>query len=828
MPLEKRAIIQEPSSGLWKNGENPDVYVDIFGITHIVWAGVSDSGIKRIFYVFDDGNLIFNETNVIAIGHINRNSDHPKIAVNKSRRVSIVFEVENQNNDGIDIFLANNDGSFDLSWAVDISRNSGTGLFNTQPQIVLNDIEKSPHFIWIGTHPTTKKLLPYYTRKHATTLIPTTHIITPDINHDCSHTDIELMGDLDEIFVCFEQIDATTHKRNIKLAQGDESGFNLIGFFTDSSSNKIVNRPTLDEENTYPRLSVRPRIRDVIEPITSDDDPTIIVVWETDGSPNHIRFSQRYNGDFADGTVIASSVHRPVVDINHSGLVTVAYYKTDGPNNIVNLSFKDIDSNVWTESNDISKGKAFGDGIYNIEIKSTGCDELYVTFKTGETIGPQRIVHLNNADTDRSLFSFTVYSEELKSPSDTRSSVAMHIDDKIANNILSSNAPSRISLAFTDYTTEFSEPDGIGNVHVFGGIIAQKPTIVTVTDEDGDNKPEFSWFVPGDQSDGFFDIYFRHCGASGIVPYEENIPLHGQFVSSADGFSMPGYLFTYEGLTEVNFADDRGWGIRKREGPWSDEYCFRLGDISVSHPKIIPPDNKLKVEKCDTVTLRGYAEPGSTIESQTLIEYSDVAGTIEINRTIISNYTIDSQGFYLGSMTLSLLPNTLSIRSEVIARDTDGNLSDPADSRSNLVVVQNEPPVLVEIKLVSQATCSETATNSETVNVVITATGEICDVKMWESVVSGGTGESGASWQPYHSTMTFTFANTTNETKTVFVKLKDCCGNESTIASDGIELDTVPPRILAATFDPATRRLTISFSEPVTSLDLSKIRIVKS
>lgn len=825
MPLDTKTKIEEPVSGLWKNAENPDVYVDIFGTTHAVWAAETLSTVKRIFYIFDDGKLNFNPSDITLVGNVNRNSNFPKIAVNRSGRVSIVFEVERLG--GSDIHMATNDGSGSLSTSIDISRNTGVGIENRKPRIVINDKTKDQHFIWRGTHISTGKQIIHYTRILSTVLIPTISTVSPDINHDCGEFDVALMGDLDQVFVTFEQLDPSPNKTNIRLAQGNETGFSLLGMFQDSLSLTILNRPSAGTNNIYPRLAVKPRINEILSAVTADDDPTLVVTWEDDGSPNKIKFAQRFATDFSDGTVATSGVHRPVVNISQQGLVIVSYYKTAGSNNIVNLSFKDLDSNVWTEANDIANGHAFGDGLYNIEMLCASCTNIYITFKTGPVTGPQRIIHPNNFRTG-SLFSFEIIAEILDTPSDTRSRVAMHIDDKIGNSILETDAPARAAIIYTDFTVDFSEPDGIGDVHLFGGVIAPKPTMIAVTDNDGDNKPEFTWFLPGEHSEGFFDLYYKLCGASGIVPYQENIMLSGTFVSGIDGIPEPGYIFSHEGPSGISLTDIYGFGVRKCEGPWSEEFCFRLGDISVSHPTISPPNNKISIEKCDLMTLGGSAEPGSIIESQTLIEYSDADGTIEINRTIITGYQIDLQGNYSGSLALSLLPNTTSIRTEVIARDSDGNLSDPIDSVSNLVSVENVPPAFESFKAAAQATCSALATNSTTVNVVTLASGDVFEIKLWEAISAGGTGEIGAVWVPYSPTLPFTFANNTNEVKTIFGKMRDSCGNESSILSTNIELDTIPPRITSATFDPATRRLTLSFSEPVTAIDLSKIRVVKA
>lgn len=824
MALDKRTIIEEPASG-WKNAENPDVYVDIYGTTHAVWAA-DLSGIKRIFYNFDNGDLEFDPLNVVVVGSVNRNSDNPRIAANRSGRVTIVYEVENSTADGTDVYCSTNDGSLLLTAADDISNNSGAGKFNTLPRVVIHDETKDPHFTWLGTHPISGKTVVYYTRKTGTILLGTTYEVSPDNSQDCANVDVALMGDQNKLFVTFEQKDSVTTKQNIRLSFGNETGFSLLGQYVDSSSLTVLNRPGPSLNHTFPRIAVNRRIYDITEDPSVDDDPTIVVVWEDDDNPKKIRYIQRNATDFSDGTVAHNAVYRPSVCINPNGLIVATYFKTVGSNNIVNLSFKEIDQNIWTEVDDISNGHAFGDGIYNVEILCTGNNRIFISFKTGSTTGPQRIVHLNNLKTN-TLYSFEIFAEELNSPSDTRSKVAMHIDDKIGNRFLLSDADSRAAVIFSDFNREFPVPDGIGDVHIFGGIVASKPTLITVADEDGDNKPEFTWFMPGDNAEGFFDLYYRICGASGQVPYQENIMLSGTYVSGISGIDGPGYIFSHEGQMPIDFSELYGFGVRTSNGPWSDEFCIRIGDISISHPTIIPPNSQLDIEKCDIVTLGGSAEPGSVIESQTLIEYSDVDGTIEINRTIITGYSINPQGIYSGSLNLSLLPNTASIRTEVIARDSDGNLSDPDDSLSNLVVVENIPPVLVSFEIQSQATCSTQATNSTTVLAVSVATGDVFEIKLWESIVDGGTGEAGASWVPYEPTIPFTFANGTNGVKTVFCKLRDNCGNESFALNAQIILDTVPPQLLRATYDPATRRINLQFNKPVTAIDLSKIRIVK-
>src|SRR5581483_1617031 len=138
-----------------------------------------------------------------------------------------------------------NDGSLSLSNSIDISRNSGSGLFNIKPRLVINDENKDPHFVWLETHPISGKTIPFYTKKNATTLIANTYPVTPDINNDCGNIDIALMGNLNEVFVAFEQLDPVTNKKNIRLSQGNDSGFTLLGEFQDSSSLPILSMPTL-------------------------------------------------------------------------------------------------------------------------------------------------------------------------------------------------------------------------------------------------------------------------------------------------------------------------------------------------------------------------------------------------------------------------------------------------------------------------------------------------------------------------------------------------------------------------------------------------------
>lgn len=826
MPLDKTSVLKEPASLLWKDGETPDVYVDIYGITHVTWIGETSTPTKRVFYIFDDGNLNFDTSNTTLIGNIDRACRNPKIAVNRSGRVLIIYEVQRADLAGWDVYLSSNDGLNSLAVSEHISRNSAAGRVNRNPKIVINDDTKDPHFVWLGTHSVSGSLIPYYTKKNGTLLIPTIHEVTPDLTHDCDNIDVGLYGHTNQVFIVYEQANDTTGNTNVRLSQGDDTGFALLGQFDDTLSLKILNKPDDTLNNKYPRISVSPRIYDIVQPPTSDDDPALAIVWEDDDEPNHVQYVQRLESDFSNGIIATSGVHRPVVRINHQGSAIAAYYKATGANNIVNLAFKELTNNQWTAVDDIANEHAYGDGLFNIELLISGDDHIYIAFRTGAALGPQRIIHLNNFRTG-SPWSFEIFAEELNSASITRSPVSMHIDDKIGNRFLASDSPSRAAIVFSDFTSDVLEPDGIGDVYVFGGVVHAKPFMVTVEDPDGDNKPDFTWFVPGEESQGFFDIYYRLCGASGIVPYEQDVFLTGTFVSGIEGGpSGAGYLFTYEGASGIDVPDLYGFGVRKREGPWSDELCIDIG-ISVSNPTIIPPNNQTDVEKCEIVTLGGSAEPGSSITSQSLIEYSDVAGTIPINITPISAYTINPQGIYSGTLPLSLLPNTASIRTEVIALDVDGNLSIPADSRSNLLVVTNLPPNFISIELRDQTTCAIQATNSQTINVITSVSGDVFEIKLWESILAGGTGEAGATWIPYASSIPFTLANNTNETKTVFAKLRDSCGNESVIKFDSIELDTVPPQLLSATFDPATRRLTLTFNEPVTRIDPSKIRIVK-
>ncbi|MDQ7778857.1 MAG: PKD domain-containing protein [Planctomycetota bacterium] len=86
-------------------------------------------------------------------------------------------------------------------------------------------------------------------------------------------------------------------------------------------------------------------------------------------------------------------------------------------------------------------------------------------------------------------------------------------------------------------------------------------------------------------------------------------------------------------------------------------------------------------------------------------------------------------------------------------------------------------------------------TNAQTIDISTTFTGgPPADIMLSED-----PGFSGASWQSYASPISYTFSNATNELKTVYCKLRNSYGSETTSGFDDIELDTVPPTILSNT-----------------------------
>jgi len=66
-----------------------------------------------------------------------------------------------------------------------------------------------------------------------------------------------------------------------------------------------------------------------------------------------------------------------------------------------------------------------------------------------------------------------------------------------------------------------------------------------------------------------------------------------------------------------------------------------------------------------------------------------------------------------------------------------------------------------------------------------------------------------------------------NGLKMVYLWVKDFAGNISPVSSASITLDISAPTLIKATYDPATKRLTLQFNEVVTNVDKSKIKIFK-
>ena len=109
-----------------------------------------------------------------------------------------------------------------------------------------------------------------------------------------------------------------------------------------------------------------------------------------------------------------------------------------------------------------------------------------------------------------------------------------------------------------------------------------------------------------------------------------------------------------------------------------------------------------------------------------------------------------------------------------------------------------------------------TYTNSNAVTISLTATGAS------EVILSENSDFSGASYEPYAANKPFGLT-TGDGTKTVYAKFRDTAGNETSVISDTIILDTTPPTatITSTETSPTNAALipfTVTFSEHVTSI----------
>jgi photosystem II stability/assembly factor-like uncharacterized protein len=226
----------------------------------------------------------------------------------------------------------------------------------------------------------------------------------------------------------------------------------------------------------------------------------------------------------------------------------------------------------------------------------------------------------------------------------------------------------------------------------------------------------------------------------------------------------------------VRFIDSLG---NETQPSLEDSISFKskvnISSLTVSAPKI---DGKVK--NGDTVLVSGKAEQGIEIVLKELLDEGGKAIDLDLSGVVYDKDT----GVIKGSFTLGVL-KVKTIQLRLAVKDKLGN---PAESTSNVLAVDNDPPSNISISLDKQG-----ITNSKNLTVNISAT----DAK--EMYVDGDIGtiyevENGLrNWIAFRNVLKIKVTDA-DGTKVVKVKFRDDTGNESTEATASVVLDATPPK----------------------------------
>ena len=166
------------------------------------------------------------------------------------------------------------------------------------------------------------------------------------------------------------------------------------------------------------------------------------------------------------------------------------------------------------------------------------------------------------------------------------------------------------------------------------------------------------------------------------------------------------------------------------------------------------------------------------------------------------------------SFTLSVGDGTKTVY--VKYKDAAGNESTAV---SDTIKLDTHDPADTDISIND----GDAYTNSASVTLTLTATGAS------KMIISEDSTFSDVSYEAYAGSKSFTLS-TGDGIKTVYVKFKDAAGNESSVISDTIKLDTTAPAVTITTestdpTDAVPITITITFSESVIGFDLSDLSI---
>lgn len=132
-------------------------------------------------------------------------------------------------------------------------------------------------------------------------------------------------------------------------------------------------------------------------------------------------------------------------------------------------------------------------------------------------------------------------------------------------------------------------------------------------------------------------------------------------------------------------------------------------------------------------------------------------------------------------------------------KDTNGNLS---DETSDAIMLDTKAPSEGAISINSKAIY----TNSRDVILTLNAVDSLSGVATMQ--ISESSYFTGAAWESYETTHSYTLATAKNGTRTVYARFRDAAGNVSTAVKDTIILDTVAPAFAVTTSFPEPTTLT--------------------
>ena len=191
-------------------------------------------------------------------------------------------------------------------------------------------------------------------------------------------------------------------------------------------------------------------------------------------------------------------------------------------------------------------------------------------------------------------------------------------------------------------------------------------------------------------------------------------------------------------------------------------------------------------------------DPTNTVPIPVTITFSEAVTGFDVSDITVSN---GSAGNFSGSGTTYTAD---------ITPDADGTITVDIAADAAIDVAGNGNTAAAQLSIVSDTLAptgtsisingGDTYTNSTSVTLTLSATGAS------DMMISENSDFSGASYEAYSASKAFTLSST-DGTKTVYVKYKDAAGNESTVVSDTIELDTVHPTvtITSSESDPTKR-----------------------